>query len=163
MIEERTTSSAWMRGVAKTLQQHGLDSPALFKEAGLSIDNLDDPDFRWPTEEESRLWTLAAERSGNPDIGLFNPHLPRPDQYGIVGYVMMSSPDLLTGFTRFIRYICLVSDAVTIALEPGDGGRWVGVLVHTCDSSGNGVSDADPCCFSSSSLARRFAATAIGI
>jgi AraC-like DNA-binding protein len=125
MIEERTTSSAWMRGVAKTLQQQGLDSPALFKEVGLSIDNLDDPDFRWPTEEESRLWTLAAERSGNPDIGLFNPHLPRPDQYGIVGYVMMSSPDLLTGFTRFIRYICLVSDAVTIALEPGDGGRWV--------------------------------------
>ncbi len=117
MIEERTTSS--------TLQQQGLDAPAFFKQAGLSIDDLEDPDFRWPTENVSRLWTLAAEKFGNPDIGLFNPHLPRPDQYGIVGYVMMSSPDLLTGLTRLIRYICLVSDAVTIALEPGDGGRWV--------------------------------------
>ncbi|OPY95528.1 AraC family transcriptional regulator [Bradyrhizobium sacchari] len=114
-----------MRGVANTLQQQGLDSAALFGEVGLSIKDLDDPDFRWPTEEISRLWTLAAERSGNPDIGLFDPHLPRPDQYGLVGYVMMSSPDLLTGLTRFIRYICLVSDALTATLEPGDGGRWV--------------------------------------
>jgi AraC-like DNA-binding protein len=38
---------------------------------------------------------------------------------------MMSSPDLLTGLTRLIRYLCLVSDAVNISLEPGVGGRWV--------------------------------------
>jgi AraC-like DNA-binding protein len=123
--EHRTTSSAWMRGVAKTLQQQGLDAAALFEEAGLSIKRLDDADFRWPTEAVSRVWMLAAARSGNPDVGLFNPHLPRPDQYGIVGYVLMSSPDLRTGLARFIRYYCLVSDAATIALEPGTGGRWV--------------------------------------
>jgi len=125
MPEHRTTSSAWMRGVARTLQAQGLNAAALFAEIGLSIQDLDNPDHRWPTEEASRLWTLAAERSGNPDIGLSNPHLPRPDQYGIAGYAMMSSPDLLTGLTRLIRYMCLVSDAVSITLEPDDGGRWV--------------------------------------
>jgi AraC-like DNA-binding protein len=125
MLERRTTSSAWMRGVVKTFEAQGLDAAALFAEVGLSVENLDDSDYRWPTEEASRLWALAAERSGNPDIGLSNPHLPRPDQYGIVGYAMMSSSDLLTGLTRLIRYLCLVSDAVNIALEPGDGGRWM--------------------------------------
>jgi AraC-like DNA-binding protein len=125
MREARTTSSAWMRGVVKTFEAQGLDAAGLFAEVGLSIKNLDDPDFRWPTEEASQLWTLAAERSGNPDIGLSNPHLPRPDQYGIVGYAMMSSPDLLAGLTRLIRYLCLVSDAVNIALEPAEGGRWL--------------------------------------
>src|SRR5271168_1225251 len=130
MSVNRTTSSAWMRGVANTLTAEGLDAPALFSELGLSIEHLDDPDYRWPTEEASRIWTLAAERSGNPDIGLSNPHLPRPDQYGIVGYAMMSSPNLLTGLTRLIRYICLVSDAVTITLEPGSGGRWVNLELH---------------------------------
>jgi AraC-like DNA-binding protein len=125
MLEKRTTSSAWMRGVANTMRAQGLDAAKLFAEAGSSIGNLDDPDYRWPTEQASKLWALAAERSGNPDIGLSNPHLPRPDQYGIVGYAMMSSPDMLTGLTRLIRYLCLVSDAVSIMLEPGVGGRWM--------------------------------------
>ena len=125
MSDHRTTSSAWMRGVANTMRAQGLDAAELFAEIGLSIADLDDPDYRWPTEQASRLWTLATERSGNPDIGLSNPHLPRPDQYGIVGYAMMSSPDLLAGLRRLIRYICLVSDAVTITLEPGAGGRWM--------------------------------------
>jgi AraC-like DNA-binding protein len=125
MLEKRTTSSAWMRGVANTLTAQGLDAAALFAEAGLSIEGLKDADRRWPTEEASRLWALAAERSGNPDVALFNPHLPRPDQYGVVGYVMMSSSDLREGLTRLIRYLCIVSDAATITLEQGMGGRWV--------------------------------------
>jgi AraC-like DNA-binding protein len=125
MTNKRTTSSAWMRGVANTLTAQGMDAAALFAEAGLSISDLDDPDYRWPTEGASRLWAIAAERSGNPDIALFDPHKPRPDQYGVVSYVMMSSPDLQTGLVRLIRYLCIVSDAVTITLEPGTGGRWV--------------------------------------
>jgi AraC-like DNA-binding protein len=114
-----------MRGVANTLTAQGLDVPALFAEAGLSFAALDNPDHRWPTEEASRLWAFAAERSGNPDIALFDPHMPRPDQYGVVGYAMMSSPDLQTGLVRLIRYLCIVSDAAVITLEPGAGGRWV--------------------------------------
>jgi hypothetical protein len=38
---------------------------------------------------------------------------------------MMSSPDLLTGLERLIRYLRIVSDAVSISLDPGEGGRWV--------------------------------------
>ena len=121
----RTTSSSWMRGVATTLKEQGLDAAMLFAQVGLSIEDLDDCDRRWPTEALSRLWVLAAERSANPDIGLANVDAPRPDHYGVAGYAMMSSPDLLTGLTRLIRYMCLVSDAVTITLEHGHGGRWV--------------------------------------
>lgn len=125
MPENRTTSSAWMRGVANTLTAQNFDASALFAEAELSIDDLEKPDHRWPTEQASRLWAIAAERSGNPDIALFNPHLPRPDQYGVVGYAMMSSPDLQNGLIRLIRYLCIVSDAAVITLEPGTSGRWV--------------------------------------
>ena len=78
----RTTSSSWMRGVATTLKEQGLDAAMLFAEVGLSIEDLDDCDRRWPTEALSRLWVLAAERSGNPDIGLANVDAPRPDHYG---------------------------------------------------------------------------------
>jgi AraC-like DNA-binding protein len=127
MVNKRTTSSAWMRGVANTLAAQGLDVAALFAQAGLHIENLEHGEFRWPTEGISRLWTIAAERSGNPDIGLFNPHAPRPDHYGLVGYAMMSSPDLETSLVRQIRYLSLVSDAVTITLDPGKDGKWTRV------------------------------------
>lgn len=125
VARSRTTSSAWMRGVANTLSSQGLDAAALFKEAGLAIKELDDCEHRWPAEEVNRLWALAAERSGNPAVALANPHLARPDHYGVVGYAMMSSHDLRTGLERMIRYLCLVSDAAEIVLDPGDGGRWV--------------------------------------
>jgi AraC-like DNA-binding protein len=121
-ITARTTCSAWMRGVANTLTEQGLDAAALFREAGLSIAQLEDSEHRWPSGKVNRLWALAAERSGNPAVALSNPHLARPDHYGVVGYAMMSSADLLTGLERLIRYLCIVA---AITLDPGRGGRWV--------------------------------------
>ena len=124
MVNKRTTSSSWMRGVASTLSGQGLDVAALFKRAGLRIEDLEDGDFRWPTEAINRLWTIAAECSGNPDIALFNPDTPRADHFGLVGYAMMSSPDLETGLARLIRYNGVVSGASTMSFEPGTGGKW---------------------------------------
>jgi AraC-like DNA-binding protein len=125
MMTPATTSAAWIRGVVSTLEAQGLDVPTLFADAGLSVDSLDDPDERWPTEQVNRLWTLAVERSGNPAVALANPHLARPDQYGIAGYAMMSSADLQTGLCRLMRYLGIVSDAATISLVPTEGGQWV--------------------------------------
>ena len=127
MVNKRTTSSTWMRGVANTLAAQGLDVAALFAQAGLRIENLEHGDFRWPTEGVNRLWTIAAERSGKPDVGLFNPDTPRTVHYGIVGYAMMSSPDLETALARLIRYNGVVSSASTISFEPAKGGKWTRV------------------------------------
>jgi AraC-like DNA-binding protein len=127
MLNKGTTSSAWMRGIANTLSSQGLDAAALFVQAGLRIENLDQLDFCWPSERISKLWTIAAERAGNPDIGLFNPRRPRPDHYGVAGYAMMSSPDLETALARMIRYLDLVSNAVTLTLDSGEGGKWARV------------------------------------
>jgi len=124
-MKHRSTSSAWVRGVASTFASQGLDVASLFTAAGLSLGLLDEADQRWPTEQVSLLWQLAAERSANPAVALANPHLARPDHYGIVGYAMMSSPDLLTGLGRLIRYLRIVSDAAAISLVAEPAGRWV--------------------------------------
>ncbi|WP_245334752.1 AraC family transcriptional regulator [Bradyrhizobium mercantei] len=129
MLKKGTTSSNWVRGIADTLSAQGLDAAALFAQAGLRIENLDQVDFCWPSERISKLWTIAAERAGNPDIGLFDPDRPRPDNYGVVSYAMMSSPDLETSLARMIRYHRLVSDAATLSLEPGTGGKWARVEI----------------------------------
>jgi AraC-like DNA-binding protein len=134
MVNSRTTSTAWMRGVAETLAAQQLDVAALFAQAGLRIENLEHGDFRWPTEGINRLWTVAAEQSGNPDIGLFNSDLPRPTHYGLVGYAMMSSPDLETGLARLTRYNSVVSSASTHSFEPAKGGKWTRVQLFGNDT-----------------------------
>jgi hypothetical protein len=72
--------------------------PCFSQMRGLSLSLLDQADQRWPTEQISLLWQLVAERTGNPAVALANPHLARHDHYRIVGYAMMSSPDLLIGW-----------------------------------------------------------------
>jgi len=113
---QRTTSSTWMRGVAQTLAAQGLDAAALFTQAGLDLTGLDDADRRWPTEAVSRLWQLAEQRCGNPAQALMGPPLQAPAHYGVVGYAMMSSPQLRTALERLVRYLRLVSDAASISL-----------------------------------------------
>jgi len=65
----------------------------------------------------SRLWRAAAEVSGNPAIGLVSPHVPKPGNFDIVGYAMMSSPCLRVALQNFARHLRLVSDAASIHLD----------------------------------------------
>jgi hypothetical protein len=99
-MESRTTSAAWLRGVADTLAAQGLDVAEIFADAGMDLGALRDTERRWPTESVKLLWTLAAQRSGNLAVALANPHAVDPGHYGVVGYAMMSSPNLLAGLQR---------------------------------------------------------------
>ena len=88
-----TTSSAWIQGIVDMLDGVGLDTSAILAEAGIDRAILANPDNRAPSEMVSRLWRVAAEHSGNPAIGLVSPHVPKPGNFDIVGYAMLSSSE----------------------------------------------------------------------
>ncbi|HJV94790.1 MAG TPA: AraC family transcriptional regulator [Albitalea sp.] len=117
-MSERTTSGAWVTGVAQALRDAGLDARALCAEAGIDLDELAAPAARCSSAKVSQLWQLAAQRSGNPAIGLVAPHVVRPANFEVVGYAMMSSPNLYAGLERLVRYLRIISDAVTVTLSP---------------------------------------------
>jgi len=97
--------------------------------AGIDPAVLDAPAGRVETEKISRLWELAAERSGNPAIGIAQPHVVRAASFDVVGYAMMSCADLRTAFERLIRYLLILSDTFTMSMnEEGGGYRVVFVL-----------------------------------
>jgi AraC-like DNA-binding protein len=126
---ERTSSSAWVKGVAAMFASQALDVPRLFRTVGIDMSLLDKPDARFRADKVTELWELAVTWSGNPALGLDRELASRHVDFDVVGYAMLSSPDLRTGLENFARYLGLISDAATFELQPDAGGAWL-VLGH---------------------------------
>jgi AraC-like DNA-binding protein len=121
-MSKLTTSASWVKGIAEMLAAEGLDADALLTLAGIDPATLLAPGARLATERISRLWELAAERSGNPMIALAQHKVVRPASFDVVGYTMMSCADLRSAFERLVRYLRILSDALTLIISE-EGGR----------------------------------------
>src|ERR1043166_7061294 len=121
-MSKQTTSAVWVKGIAELLAAEGLDVAGLFAAAGIDPAALDGPAARVQTEKISRLWELAAARSGNPAIGIAQPHVVRAASFDVVGYAMMSCADLHAAFERLIRYLLILSDTFTMTMSEEPAG-----------------------------------------
>jgi len=52
--------------VAQTLRTYDCDPEPLFREAGLDMGLLSNPDTRYPGNRVQHLWQLAVDASGDP-------------------------------------------------------------------------------------------------
>src|SRR5215831_3118957 len=121
-MTKRTTSAVWVKGIADMFAAEGLDARALLVAAGIGPASLEGADARLSTEKISRLWELAVERSGNPAIGLAQHEVVRPASFDVVGYTMLSCADLRGAFERLVRYLLILSDALTMTVDDGPDG-----------------------------------------
>ena len=128
-MSKPTTAAVWVKGVAEMLAAEGLDVRTLIAAADIDPAALDAPGARLPSEKISLLWELAAERSGNPAIALAQHQVARPASFDVVGYAMMSCANLRDAFERLIRYLLILSDALTMTMsEESVGSRVTFVL-----------------------------------
>lgn len=125
----RTSSAAWVRGVADMLAAEGLPAAQLCTEAGIDLQALQQPHTRVDVDRVSLLWELAVTRHGNPALGLDRHLTARYGNVDLVGYALASGPDLLTGFRHLERHMAVISDATTFALQSDPRGYWL-VLNH---------------------------------
>jgi AraC-like DNA-binding protein len=114
--------ACWVKGTVEAFKQEGLDVAALFREAGLDLAVLDNPDWRIPTETCNLVWRLAVAQSGNPVVGLAAARVPRPASFDVVGYAMMSAPDLRGVLERFVRYARIIGGVATITVADDQEG-----------------------------------------
>jgi len=128
-MSKQTTAAIWVKGIAEMLAAEGLDVGALLAEAEIEPAELEAPAGRLQSERISRLWELAAERSGNPAIGLAQHQVARPASFDVVGYTMMSCADLRAAFERLIRYLLILSDALTMTMSEERAGYRVSFVL----------------------------------
>ena len=132
-MSNRTTSAAWIKGLRDLFQHEGLDARELFGAVGLDLVDLDDPLTRCPTDKISHLWQLAVERARNPLLGIAQPGAAPLACFDVVGYAMMSCPNLLASLECLVRYLHVVSDAVTLALRKDVSAYCVELSVYGSD------------------------------
>src|SRR5215475_6682243 len=121
-MAKRTTAAVWVKGIAEMLAAEGLDVANLYATAGIDPQELEGPAARLATEKISNLWELAVERSRNAAIGLARHQVARPAAFDVVGYTMMSCADLRGAFERLIRYLLILSDALTMTMDEEQAG-----------------------------------------
>lgn len=112
-----TTLSSLALLVSKALQAQGVDSEALFREAGLDPQALKKPDARYPAEGMQRLWALAVEATGDEGIGLSVIEYWHPTSMHALGFAWLASTTLKEAMERLVRYVRIVSTAATFSLQ----------------------------------------------
>lgn len=128
---QRSSSCTWVKGLAEMFAARGVDVPRLFAAAGLPAARLENPDERFSADDVSRLWELAVAWTGDAALGLDRAVTLRHVNFDVVGYAMLSSPDLRTALQAFAHYLALISDAATFQVLPApDGDAWL-ALGHT--------------------------------
>ncbi|RZJ12710.1 MAG: AraC family transcriptional regulator [Acidovorax sp.] len=125
----RTSSAAWVRGIADMFAAEGLPAADLCTEAGIDLPALQQQHTRVDVDRVSRLWEAAAARYGQPGLGLARDLAARYGNVDLVGYALASGPNLLIGFEHLQRHMALISDATTFEMQrdPRGQGHWLAI------------------------------------
>ncbi|TBU95387.1 AraC family transcriptional regulator [Phytopseudomonas dryadis] len=114
-------SASFAALLLNTFMAEGLDVARLCRDAGLDRQRLQQADAFFRRRTIYRLLELAAVESGNPNIGLKTYAHFLPGSFQLVGYVMMSSPNLKEALERLVRFTPLLGNGVTVLFTREQG------------------------------------------
>ena len=108
----------------------GVPRVELLEAAGLTEGQLQDPDGRIPLSAIAKLWRATTSRVTDPVLGLRMGAGATARDLGLVGYTLLYSHTLGQALQRLVRYSRIISDALAVHVEAGEGGMWVRVHVQ---------------------------------
>ncbi|MFI5302877.1 MAG: AraC family transcriptional regulator ligand-binding domain-containing protein, partial [Polyangiales bacterium] len=111
-----TIASGALRKLLTTLAEAGLPSSEVLAELAVEQDIVDDPDGRVPIERLHAAWEIALARAHGADAAIMAPRY-EPSDYGLVGFVAMSSATLGEALGHVVRYIALWTDDPAMILD----------------------------------------------
>ncbi len=116
-----TALASSLRVFADALHELGADCDAILRECEIDPASMQDPDARIPQANFDRVWVTAAQRTGDPCIGLHAGALVRPRAVNIFGYLALTSANIGEGLERVARYQRLVAGRTWLNLRDEQG------------------------------------------
>lgn len=121
-MDKETTIITWAIAIRSALNANGVCAEDVFRLADLDISALNQPDARYPVENMSRLWELAAKACNDDAFALSIPPHVQPGTLHGLGLALIASATLGEGLQRLERFSHIVSTAanVVISIEGND-------------------------------------------
>jgi AraC-like DNA-binding protein len=107
-----TISVVVLRHIVHCLDLAGYPPEPLLAECDIRRDSLDDTHAIMPLADYLAFLEAAAERAGNPCLGLHAGRLGGADSLGALGFLFFSAPTLLAALTAFDTYLGAIQEAV---------------------------------------------------
>lgn len=114
--------------------QFAVDGRALIAQLGIDPTALSDPDARVPVATMHRAWDELCAHAPRADGAVLAAERYVPADYGLVGFVVMTSATLDEAFSHFVRFIRLWTDEPRFTRE----GTTVRAAYHTALPDGPG-------------------------
>ncbi len=127
-------SGQFLLVVHEAMIKAGVDINALYTRLGYDAEKLPLKDLRTPHQQQALFWQIVEAVTGDPDIGLhLCPHLPLY-RGEVIEYLMFSSPTFGEGMLRALKYLRLVSDALSVRVVSDDAGARICVIGSTLEA-----------------------------
>ena len=112
----------------------GIALDPIVKQAGLTRQQLDDPDASVAVRDQIKFFNLAAAALQDDLLGFHIAQIPQPRAFGLLYYLLASSETLLEGLQRIARYSTIVNEGVAQTCMHGNelcvSFRYQGVSRH---------------------------------
>ncbi|MEI6412421.1 MAG: AraC family transcriptional regulator [Bacteroidota bacterium] len=117
---ELWSSMSFLRNVVLAAERKGGDLTEICRDIGITKAQLETPDAMIDMQQSIRVWDTCIRITGDPFLGLHLGETTSPALAGMVGYLMESSPDLLTAFQTATQFYRLLTNMTDIRVEIKD-------------------------------------------
>lgn len=108
------------RSMMRYAVARGASLDALCAAAEIEPSLLAKPDERISGSQSLKAWNAAVQATGDEDFGLHLGELSQPAALGLVGFAMISAPDLGAALERLARYTNLLTNGVRGTITRGE-------------------------------------------
>ena len=109
-----------VRGVKSRLAAYGFDVDTLFRQAALEESDCIAGDAVALSDKLSHLWDLLVHVSNDPLLGLKIASPQLFGRLGMMGHIILVSPDVKTAIENLVRYTPLVSPTLNSSIAQAD-------------------------------------------
>ena len=114
---EVTILSSVLTGFRELVRSRGVDYDDVLAEVGLYDHDVDDPELRLPFQAVARVMELAAERAGDPCLGIaFAEVYPRGGA-GVLGYLVVHATTVREALQVVQSFASLLLHPITVELS----------------------------------------------